>query len=226
MATGSPARAVGGPVLRLLLAAVLLLGLTVGAGALVTRAATGTGLEQVDAGADEWFAERRTPALDAASDSADELGNTWVVVGVGVLAAAAAAGTARRWRPALVLGAALAGELAIFLTSTALVDRPRPPVEHLDAELPPTSSFPSGHTAAAICLYGGIAALVLAATRAWWRWLVLVAAVVLVAVVAVARLCRGAHFPTDVLGSVLFAVPWLLVVLRVLPPGRDGGPGG
>ena len=48
----------------------------------------------------------------------------------------------------------------------------------------------------------------------------------LVAVVAVARLYRGAHFPTDVLGSVLFAVPWLLVVLRVLPPAPDGGPGG
>ena len=226
MGTRLPARAVAGAVLRLLLAAVLLLGLTVGAGMLVTRAAAGTGVERVDAGADEWFAERRTPALDAASDSADELGNTWVVVGVGLAAAAAAAGVARRWRPALVLAAALAGELAIFLTSTALVDRPRPPVVHLDAELPPTSSFPSGHTAASICLYGGIAALVLAATRAWWRWLVLVAAVVVIAGVAVARLYRGAHFPTDVLGSVLFAVPWLLVVLRVLPPGPDDGPAG
>ena len=226
MGTRGPARAVAGPVLRLLLAAVLLLGVTVGAGMLVTRAATGTGVERVDAGADEWFAERRTPALDAASDSADELGNTWVVVGVGLAAAGVAAAVLRRWRPALVLAAALAGELAIFLASTALVDRPRPPVVHLDAELPPTSSFPSGHTAASICLYGGIAALVLAATRAWWRWLVVVAAVVVVGVVAVARLYRGAHFPTDVLGSVLLAVPWLLVVLRVLPPEPDDGPAG
>jgi hypothetical protein len=28
--------------------------------------------------------------------------------------------------------------------------------------------------------------------------------------------CRGAHFPTDVLGSVLFAVPWLLVTIALL----------
>jgi membrane-associated phospholipid phosphatase len=47
-------------------------------------------------------------------------------------------------------------------------------------------------------------------------------AVVVVAAVALARLYRGAHFPTDVLGSVLLAVPWLLVVLRVFPD-RDVG---
>ena len=61
------------------------------------------------------------------------------------------------------------------------------------------------------------------ATRAWWRWLVLALAVLVVVAVALARLYRGAHFPTDVLGSVLLAVPWLLVVLRVLTT-RDATP--
>jgi undecaprenyl-diphosphatase len=89
-------------------------------------------------------------------------------------------------------------------------------VAHLDAELPPTSSFPSGHTAASICLYGTIAALVLALSRGWWRWLVLTLAVLVIVAVALARLYRGAHFPTDVLGSILFAVPWLLITLKLL----------
>jgi undecaprenyl-diphosphatase len=40
-----------------------------------------------------------------------------------------------------------------------------------------------------------------------------------------ARLYRGAHFPTDVLGSVLFAVPWLLVAIALLRP-RDRTPPG
>lgn len=206
-------------VVRLLTAAVLLLGALVGAGLLVTRLLPGTGVAAADAGADEWLAEHRSAVLDSASGPVAELGNTTVVVVLGLLAAGVAAAVARRWRPALVLAVALLGELLLFLATTALIDRPRPAVDHLDAELPPTSSFPSGHTAASIALYGGIAALVLAATRAWWRWLVLATAVVLVVVVAAARLYRGAHFPSDVLGSVLLTVPWLLVVLRVLPPG-------
>lgn len=209
----------------LLLAAALLLGVAIGAGLLATRVEPGSEVAEGDAAVVEWLAEERTPPLDTASGAVAELGNTAVVVGVGLLAALVAAAVLRRRRPALVLAIALVGELAIFLTTSAVIDRPRPPVPHLDAELPPTSSFPSGHTAASICLYGGLAALVLAATRAWWRWLVLVAAVVVVAAVALARLYRGAHFPTDVLGSVLFAVPWLLVVLRLAPdPDADAGP--
>ena len=121
-----------------------------------------------------------------------------------------------------------------------------PPVVHLDAALPPTSSFPSGHTAAAICLYGAVAALVLRhrspetgegptrvpvglrapisalRPRAWWRWVVFAAAVVVVVAVAFARLYRGAHHPTDVLASALFAVPWLLLVLRLVGEEPDG----
>ena len=65
----------------------------------------------------------------------------------------------------------------------------------------------------------------LASTRAWWRWLVLALAVVVVVAVALARLYRGAHFPTDVLGGVLLAVAWLLVVLRVFPDRGTGPPG-
>jgi undecaprenyl-diphosphatase len=209
---------------RLLLAAAVLFAVLVGAGLLATRVEPGSGVAAQDAAVVEWLADERTPPLDTASGAAAELGNTLAVLGVGAVTALVGA-VLRRWRVVVVLAVALVGELVIFLGTTAVIDRPRPPVPHLDAELPPTSSFPSGHTAASICLYGGIAALVLAATRAWWRWLVLTLAVVVVAAVAAARLYRGAHYPSDVLGSVLFAVPWLLVVLRVFPR-RDAGPPG
>ena len=46
--------------------------------------------------------------------------------------------------------------------------------------------------------------------------MVLALAVALVVGVAFARLYRGAHHPTDVLASVAFAVPWLLVTLRLV----------
>jgi membrane-associated phospholipid phosphatase len=210
---------------RLLIVAVLLLGLVIGIGLSIIRLAPGSDVEKADTATVQWLAGERTETLDAVSGPAAELGNTWVVIGVALAAALLAIAVLRRRRFALVLAVALIGELAIFLTTTVVIDRPRPPVTHLDAQLPPTSSFPSGHTAASICLYGTIAALALAITRAWWRWLILTLAILVIVAVALARLYRGAHFPTDVMASVLFAVPWLLVTLKLLRP-HTGTPSG
>jgi membrane-associated phospholipid phosphatase len=52
-------------------------------------------------------------------------------------------------------GGAVAVQATVFLMTTLAIDRPRPAVVHLDTS-PPTSSFPSGQTAAAMALYGGI----------------------------------------------------------------------
>src|SRR3954454_21902718 len=205
-------------VAQLLVAAVLLLGAVVGVGLLLVHLDPGSALLRGDVGVVAWLAEHRVPALDAISGPLAEIGNTGVVVGGGAVAAALTYVITRRLRPALVIVTVLVGGALIFLAATAVVGRPRPPVAHLDATLPPTSSFPSGHTAAAVCLYGAVAALVLRGTQAWWRWLVLAVAVVLIGAVAFARLYRGAHHPTDVLASMAFAVPWLLVTLR---PARD-----
>ena len=71
-----------------------------------------------------------------------------------------------------------------------------------------------------------MAALVVAASRRPWRWAAPVLAVLLVLVVAAARLYRGAHYPTDVLASLLFAVPWLVLTLRTLPLRRTRAPAG
>jgi membrane-associated phospholipid phosphatase len=213
----------GSVAVRLVIVFVVLLGLTLGLGWLLTRAKEGDPFEQRDGALVQWFSAHRTAFLDGLSGPAAELGNTLVVVGVGVVAAVAAWFAFRSWRPVVVLAVALCGELAIFLATSSLIDRPRHPVPHLDAQLPPTSSFPSGHTAAAICLYGAVAAVVLAAARGTWRRWVPVLAVLIVLIVAAARLYRGAHYPTDVLASALFAVPWLFAVLRLLPlPTRRG----
>ena len=211
-------------VAQLLVAAVLLCGAVVGVGLLLVHVAAGTAFERADVGVVAWLAEHRVPWLDTVSATLAELGNTKVIVVGGIVAAVLAFVITRRWRPALVIATVLVGEVLIFLSSSAVVGRSRPPVAHLDAVLPPTSSYPSGHTAAAICLYGAIAALVLRGTRAWWRWAVLGVAVALVVGVAFARLYRGAHHPTDVLASVAFAVPWLLVTLRLVGDDPGGVP--
>jgi len=197
----------------LLGAAALILALMLGLGWLVTRAEPHSGLAGVDLGIDAWLAQHRTPTLDVASTVATNVCSTTSVFVLGFLAAAGSAALLRRWWPAVLLAIALVGELWLFLATAMIVKRPRPPVAHVDAALPPTSSFPSGHTGAAIALFGGVAAIVLCTVRAWWRWLVLAVAAVVVVAVAAARMYRGAHYLTDALGAVVLTVPWLLVTL-------------
>ena len=92
---------------------------------------------------------------------------------------------------------------------------------HLDTNLP-TSAFPSGHMAATTCLYVAIAILVIGHARGWWRYLFLIPAIVMPALIATARLYRGEHHPTDLLASVLFAALWLTAATMLIKPNQDG----
>ena len=112
------------------------------------------------------------------------------------------------------------GELAAFLTIAAVVKRPRPDVTHLDTNLP-TSAFPSGHMAATTCLYVAIAILVIGHARGWWRYLFLIPAIVMPVMIAVARMYRGEHHPTDILASLLFAGLWLTAATMLVKPNED-----
>jgi undecaprenyl-diphosphatase len=110
---------------------------------------------------------------------------------------------------------AIVGELLIFLAITALVHRARPAVPQLD-QAPPTSSFPSGHTGAAVALYGCLAVILLASARP--RWVAASLALLGFAIpiiVAASRVYRGMHYLTDVLAGVLASAIWLTVVLVV-----------
>jgi undecaprenyl-diphosphatase len=127
----------------------------------------------------------------------------------------------RRWRPVIFLAVVMFGELAAFLTIAAVVKRPRPDVPHLDSKLP-TSAFPSGHTAATACLYIGIAILVIGYARGWWRFLFLIPAIVMPVMIALARMYRGEHHPTDILGSLLFAGLWLTAATMLIRPAEGG----
>jgi membrane-associated phospholipid phosphatase len=103
---------------------------------------------------------------------------------------------------------AVTGEVLIFLTITLLVDRPRPPVKHLEVA-PPTSSFPSGHTAA-VALYGAWALLAWQRSRsALLCGLLFLLAIVVPIAVALSRMYRGMRYPTDVLAGALLGTGWL-----------------
>lgn len=128
-----------------------------------------------------------------------------------------------RWRESLVVVYAVVGETAVFMATTMLIDRPRPSVSHM-AVAPPTSSFPSGHAAAAVCFYGSIAAIVVwHSTKRWIRVIAVIGCAAVPLTIAASRLYRGIHYPTDVVAGMLLGALWLSIVIFYVRRHSAGG---
>jgi membrane-associated phospholipid phosphatase len=200
--------------LYLLGAALVLLVVLVGLGWLLAKVLSHDAVGRADAGVSRWFAAHRTRDLNELTHWTTDLAETLTVTALAVVTVAASALAWRRWREPMLVAVAVAGEVGIFLLVTLLVERPRPPVRHLD-QAPPTSSFPSGHTAAAIVLYGALAVLASERARsALLRGSTLALAVLVPVVVGLSRLYRGMHFTSDVLGGAILGTVWLLASVR------------
>jgi undecaprenyl-diphosphatase len=144
-----------------------------------------------------------------------------VVLPIIAACAALVAAVARHWRLAAFLGCALAVESGSYRATTLVIHRDRPDVHRLE-KLPVDASYPSGHTAASIAVYCGIALLLTSriahrgARAAVWT----VAALIPV-YVAFSRMYRGMHHPLDVLGGVVIGIAALsALVLVVRASGR------
>jgi undecaprenyl-diphosphatase len=209
-----PARIAAG----LVVAWVLILGVIVGFGELVVKDSHNQWLG--DTAIPRWFAAHRTP-----------LGNQWsgyisvACATTGILIVAVTACVlflvfTRHVRPVVFLAVVMFGELGAFLIAEHIVKRPRPYVHHLDHHLP-TSAYPSGHMAATCCLYIAIAIVVIGHARGWWRWLFLVPAIVMPVAIALSRMYRGEHHPTDITGSLIFAALWLTAATLLIKPNAE-----
>jgi membrane-associated phospholipid phosphatase len=204
-------------VVGLVLAAFVAVELVIlGLGMLVTRVLAHSALHRKEIAFEHDVVVHRMPWWNHVTSFGTVLGGTETVIALTAVGCVVLALRGHGPRLPAFLAVAVAGETTLFLLASIVIHRLRPPIPHLDGA-PPTSSFPSGHTAAALCLYGTVAALVLAGARGGWRRWAPVLAVLVVLVVAGARLYRGAHHATDVLTSMLFASAWLLAVLRLLP---------
>ena len=119
----------------------------------------------------------------------------------------------RRWRIAAYVLFAVAVESATYRATTLFVERTRPDVERLES-LPVEASYPSGHTAASIALYSGLALLVTSRfARGNWRILIWVVALAIPPAVALSRIYRGMHHPIDALAGVPIGIAALVVVV-------------
>jgi membrane-associated phospholipid phosphatase len=188
--------------------AVLLIGL----GFILTKWLAGGSVGRWDDSVNKWFVAQRTATLTKMSSLGSSLGATLTVIGVAVAVAIVLA-IGRHWRELGFLAAGLMLEASVALTTSILVDRARPNVVRLDAA-PPTASFPSGHTAAAVVLYISIVLVFGSFVRSLTiRVLLWVFAVALPIFVGLSRLYRGMHHPTDVIGSVVLGIGCLMFAL-------------
>lgn len=193
---------------------VVMASVLIGLGLLLVAELLPEGVGAWDRSISTWFVAQRTDALNSATAFGSMLGSTFVVIGIAVVVGIALA-IGRRWQAIGFLAAGLFIEVCSFLAATVAVSRPRPSVPQLDVA-PPTSSFPSGHTAAALVLYASIAIIVWTLTDSRvLRALFWALAVIVPIFVAMSRLYRGMHHATDVLGSVVLAVGSLLCAIVV-----------
>ncbi|MEU4237094.1 phosphatase PAP2 family protein [Actinoplanes sp. NPDC026619] len=179
----------------------LLLGM-IGLGLLVTKVFDNVWPFTAEDNLNRWFADHRTGPFNAITYVGSLFGSTPVIVGLTAIIAFILLRTLHSWYEPLFLCATVSAQAIVFFFATLVIDRQRPMVKHLDNS-PPTSSFPSGHTSAAVALYCGLA-FVLAGLvhQTWQKWLCW-ALVLMPLFVAFSRLYRGMHHPSDVTASFL-----------------------
>lgn len=192
-------------------------------GLLLTREAAHGWPVSWDEQISRWFSARRTSELNDLTHIGSMLSDTATAIAVTAVLFVVLRLWRRRWRESVALVVSIVGELWIFVGVTATVHRQRPTVPHLDPA-PPTSSFPSGHTGAAVALYVGLAVILLSTPAIspprTVRVVLAVLACCIPVIVALSRIYRGMHFATDVLAGAIAGGVWMAIVLRTLLAGH------
>jgi undecaprenyl-diphosphatase len=163
-----------------------------------------------------WLAglERRAPLSFHSALWLEGLGSSAMLMPLVGAAAALAALTGRSFRAVLVLVSYAAAKLLI-LCGWLLWDRARPDFIEGGVAVPASlHSFPSGHTLQTVAVYGVLTWFWVRASRSRVEqaaaWLLFAA---LAAVVALARLRLGTHWPSDVAAGAVLGGVWLGVLI-------------
>ncbi len=171
------------------------------------------GFARWDQSVADWGPAHASSAAASAMKAITQLGGTYVLIAIMVVAGAI---DWYRQRRATALGFVLTVGVGVSLINNGLkmlVMRDRPPVEHLVGSA--GSSFPSGHSAAAAACWMAIALVV-------GRWLprpirpwLSVAAVGVACLVATSRALLGVHWLTDVVAGLVVGWTWFFVVALI-----------
>jgi undecaprenyl-diphosphatase len=200
---------------QLVVAFVLVVGVFTAVGTLVTDTWAPNVITDLDQDIAESLADGRTPArTDAAHWGAFPAETVTKIIASAVLVAALLI-VWRRWHEPLLIAVTLIFEASAFIVVTHLVGRPRPDVPRL-LDSPVTSSYPSGHVAAAT-VYLAVAIIVAWNTRS--KWLPAVVAVLIAGIVVAvgwARMYQGMHHLSDVVAGILLGLVTLWICTYVI----------
>ncbi len=186
-------------------------------GELVTHAGFLSWLRSADDHVSQSLADHRTSGWNGFSNLGSKSAETLPII-VGGLLIELVLVVLRRWRDLVLVPIGLAVELLTFLLVNEVVRRPRPDVDKLGI-VPGTFSFPSGHTAATMVLYGSIVLLITLRPRSatgrsrvtaiiGWTLVLLITVAV-----GYARVYRGMHHVSDVVTGAIMGLGALVVAV-------------
>jgi membrane-associated phospholipid phosphatase len=164
---------------------------------------------RVDQGFTHWLFQERSKAVSRLLYALTWFGSAYVTIGLALIGSVVLY-RQKKGRNILILWILMAGVGLFVQVGKRTFIRQRPIQV---AYYPETGySFPSGHSATAMTLYGLLGYwLVRGRRRIRNRWLVGISAVGLIGLVGFSRIYLGVHFLSDVLGGYLLGACWLIV---------------
>ena len=170
------------------------------------------GVSERDESVSDWLARHRTPNLEHLSWVGSTLAGGLVIPCV-IAFFLVVFLALHRWRLAAFVLFAVAIESAGYRATSLIVPRERPTVPRLES-LPVDASYPSGHTAASIALYGGLLLVLISRVRNTTLTVLAWAFILAIPLfVGWARMYRGMHHLTDTAAGVLLGIGALVVIV-------------
>src|SRR6266511_1679665 len=121
----------------------------------------------------------------------------------------------RFWSELAMLIIGLGGGALIWYYLIGIFNRPRPQAQI--GIVVTDASFPSGHTISAILCYGLLAYLFVPKMPfLFWKWVVVIAALLTIIYIGFSRLFLGGHYLSDILAGYALGIAWAGLVYTLI----------
>jgi undecaprenyl-diphosphatase len=121
----------------------------------------------------------------------------------------------RFWRELSMVLIGFGGGALIWYSLSRFFDRPRPAAQIGIVVSDP--SFPSGHVISAVICYGLLAYLFVPKMPSqFWKWVVIIGALLIMAYIGFSRLFLGGHYLSDLIAGYAIGIAWAGLVYTLI----------